>query len=354
MKALDSNSPLVSVVIPIFNVSQYIGRGLQNILSQQYQNFEIILVDDGSTDNSGLLCDQWAKENSKIRVFHKKNEGAGSARNVGIIEAKGEYIYFFDIDDKADADLLAYNVQIMEEKKVDYILFGFRTVIPSLNNTLDEIRFKECEIHSNEELKNIYVDTFVLSKHGNGFPWNKFYRRSFLLKHHLLFENQRIQQDEVFNLNLYPYLERAYISPKILYTYYIYDQGNTRVRFIPDRFDIYVSVREHFEKLMHYWNLNDQRMEDYLDQRFFTGVLQCCCYNLFHKNCYWSNNEKREEIVRILNHPYTQKAMALRLSRNLSYEERLYLFLINKCLLKELRIVYKTFSLLHYIKRCIR
>lgn len=354
MKALGSNSPLVSVVIPIFNVSQYIDRGLQNILSQQYQNFEIILVDDGSTDNSGLLCEQWAKENSKIRVFHKKNEGAGSARNVGIIEAKGEYIYFFDIDDKADADLLAYNVQIMEEKKVDYILFGFRTVIPSLNNTLDEIRFKECEIHSNEELKNIYVDTFVLSKHGNGFPWNKFYRRSFLLKHHLLFENQRIQQDEVFNLNLYPYLERAYISPKILYTYYIYDQGNTRVRFIPDRFDIYVSVREHFEKLMHYWNLNDQRMEGYLDQRFFTGVLQCCCYNLFHKNCYWSNNEKREEIVRILNHPYTQKAMALRLSRNLSYEERLYLFLINKCLLKELRIVYKTFSLLHYIKRCIR
>ena len=75
--------------------------------------------------------------------FYKENEGAGSARNVGILNAYGKYLYFFDIDDEPDPELLSYNVRIMEEKEVDYILFGFRVITPSLNNLCDEIRFDE-------------------------------------------------------------------------------------------------------------------------------------------------------------------------------------------------------------------
>ena len=241
MRESGNKEPLVSVIVPIYNVVDFINRGIEFLFKQDFTDFEVLLIDDGSTDGSGRICDFWAEKKENIRVFHKENEGAGSARNVGILNAYGKYLYFFDIDDEPDPELLSYNVRIMEEKEVDYILFGFRVITPSLNNLCDEIRFDEKEICSNEDLRAVYVDTFVLSRHGNGFPWNKFYRRSFLLKYNLFFENQRIQQDEVFNLNLYFYLQKAYISPKILYTYYIYDKGNTRVRFIPDRFDTQVS-----------------------------------------------------------------------------------------------------------------
>lgn len=352
MKESDNKYPLVSIVIPIYNVEKYINQGLQNILSQDYPNFEILLINDGSTDNSAALCNSWEKKEPRIRVFHKENRGAGSARNVGILEGKGKYIYFFDIDDMADVNLLSYNVQIMEEKGVDYILFGFRTITPALKNLQDEMSFAEREIHSNDELKKIYVDTFVLSKHGNGFPWNKFYRHSFLLKHHLLFENQRIQQDEVFNLNLYPHLNKAYISSHVLYTYYIYDKGNTRVRFIPDRFDIYVSVRSHFENLICFWNLNDKRLIDYLDRRFLSGVLQCCVYNLFHRDNTWNILQKKNELKRIFNHPYLKSILEKKM--RISFEERIYLYWGKKRNVRMLHIVYLFMNGLHYLKRCIR
>lgn len=352
MKELDNKFPLVSIIIPIYNVSEYIDRGIKNILQQNYPNFEILLVNDGSTDDSASLCDLWAQKDSRIRVFHKVNEGAGSARNVGILNALGKYIYFFDIDDYADADLLSYNVEIMETKEVDYILFGFRTITPHQNNLQDEVSFKEKEIRSNDELKEVYVDTFVLCRHGNGFPWNKFYRRSFLIEHNLLFENQRIQQDEVFNLNLYPYLDKAYISSRVLYTYYIYNKGNTRVRFIPDRFDIYVSVREHFDRLILHWQLKDNRLQSYLDQRFLAGMLTCCTYNLFHPANPWTYLEKKQEVLRILNHPISKKLL-----KNLEYksfEERLYWNLVLKQDLVVLKVCISIFQLVRLIKNKLK
>ena len=86
---------LVSIIIPIYNVRQYILEGINIICKQSYPEIEILLVDDGSTDGSGDLCDSVAKKYNHVRVFHKKNEGAGSARNMGIDNAKGDFIYFF-------------------------------------------------------------------------------------------------------------------------------------------------------------------------------------------------------------------------------------------------------------------
>lgn len=343
--------PLVSVIIPIYNVEQYIDKGLRQILNQEYQSIEFILVDDGSTDQSGELCDKWEKSDSRIRVFHKQNEGAGSARNVGILHSKGKYIYFFDIDDEADTSLIAYCVKIMETKEVDYILFGFRTLTPYLNNLEDKVTFQEKMIFSNEELKQNYIDTFLLCKYGNGFPWNKFYRKSFLLEHHLFFENQRIQQDEVFNLNIYRYLGKAYISSKVFYTYYIYEKGNTRVRFIPDRFDIYVSVRDHFETLIKHWNLKDERVETYLNKRFYSNLMTCITYNLFHKNCVWNMQEKKKEIQRMLEHPYSK--LALCCVTDSSIENRLYLYFAQKGCLLLMHYTMRVFQFLRKVKHLV-
>ena len=103
---------LISVIVPIYNVEEYLNECVDSILNQTYKNLEIILVDDGSTDKSGIICDDYAKIDSRIKVIHKKNGGLSDARNVGIDRALGEFIIFIDSDDYIDHSmceiLLAY------------------------------------------------------------------------------------------------------------------------------------------------------------------------------------------------------------------------------------------------------
>ena len=91
--------PLLSIIVPIYNVEQYLDRCIQSILNQTYQNLEIILVDDGSTDNSGEICDAFMMQDERVRVFHQENQGAAQAKNVGLREARGQYITIVDSDD---------------------------------------------------------------------------------------------------------------------------------------------------------------------------------------------------------------------------------------------------------------
>lgn len=312
---------MVSVVIPIFNVRKFIGCGLENILKQTYQDFEILLSDDGSTDGSYEECQRWELKDKRIHVLHQENKGAGAARNHGIESAKGDFIYFFDIDDEVDPRLLEYCVETMEEQNVDFICFGYNNVETTYTSRIT-VSFPEVRTSSNNELRDIFVDQFVLKV--NGFPWNKFYRKSFLDKYNLRYEDQRIQQDEVFNLKCYRYLDRAYLSPKVLYTYYIYEKGNTRSYFIPDRFDIYMSVCHHFEALKSFWSLNDQRLEDYLDKRFYISVLQCLFFNLLHPDSSWSLQEKRYEIKRIMDDQRTIQSFKFADVHYRSFEHRIY------------------------------
>lgn len=108
---------LISVIMPIYNVEKYLDRSVGALLNQTYQNIEIILVDDGSTDNSGKMCDAFSRKDARVRVFHKENGGSSTARNVGIREAKGAYIGFCDSDDYSEPDLYENLLRIFEEQK---------------------------------------------------------------------------------------------------------------------------------------------------------------------------------------------------------------------------------------------
>ena len=99
-------SPIISVIIPVYNVEAFLHRCVDSVTSQTFHDIEILLIDDGSTDSSGQLCDALALTDSRIHVFHKENGGAGDARNTGIDHALGEYLIFFDSDDYVDEDML--------------------------------------------------------------------------------------------------------------------------------------------------------------------------------------------------------------------------------------------------------
>ncbi len=317
--------PKVSIIVGLYNVSPYLKeKHLNCILQQTYPNWELILVDDGSTDETPRLCDLFAEKDSRIKVFHKKNGGLGSARNLGMKQATGEYLWFYDVDDEVELNLLECCVSEMEQRQVDLMIFGFWAITPSQNLT-EEVHFTEREIRGQKQLRDSYLDNLLFVRYGNGFAWNKVYRRSFIEQHHLKYENQRIQQDEVFNLKVYQAVDSIYISSKLFYHYFIYNTGNSRSRFIPNRFDIYLSIFDHFIELKNAWQINDPRFIGYLYKRLYSSVSQCLLFNLFHPDCPWSREEKKNEIERIMSDNRVLQAFSYLKRTKLGIEQRLYL-----------------------------
>lgn len=317
--------PKISIIVGLYNVASFLeNKKLSCILNQSYSNWELLLVDDGSTDETSILCDQFAEQDSRIKVFHKENGGLGSARNVGIEQATGEYLWFYDVDDEVELNLLEYCVAEMDKRQVDLMIFGFWAITPSLNLT-EEVHFTEKEIRGQEQLRDCYLDDLLFVRYGNGFAWNKVYRRSFIEQNHLRYENQRIQQDEVFNLKVYQEVNSIYLSPKLFYHYFIYNIGNTRSRFIPNRFDIYLSIFDHFIELKDAWRIDDSRFMEYLYKRLYSSVSQCLLYNLFHPDCMWNREEKNNEVKRIMSDNRVLRSFSFMKETKLGIEQRLYL-----------------------------
>lgn len=125
---------LISVIVPIYNVEKYLDRSVRALLNQTYQNLEIILVDDGSTDSSGKMCDDFAKEDARVRVFHKENGGSSTARNVGICEAKGVYIGFCDSDDYAEPDLYEQLYEVFQNHEDSVIAQAMTSIYDEEGN----------------------------------------------------------------------------------------------------------------------------------------------------------------------------------------------------------------------------
>lgn len=119
---------LVSVVVPVYNVEKYVARCIESILSQSHEKMEVILVDDGSKDGSGRICDEYAKKDKRVRVIHKQNGGLSDARNVGLEEARGEYVSFVDSDDWMGHDMIRHLFDVAVKYQADIVECGFKEV----------------------------------------------------------------------------------------------------------------------------------------------------------------------------------------------------------------------------------
>lgn len=182
-----SQNPLFSIIVPVYNTEKELPRCVDSVLSQRFEDFELILVDDGSRDGSGAICDAYAEKDARVKVFHKKNGGSSSARNFGIKEASGDYLLFLDSDDYwAGTDPLSgLAVCVEAEKRVtDVICFG--TVLCRVDGTVIKTRLPDALVHScankNEVLKRlIYTNQYFSA------AYVKAIRRSFLLNNDLFF-----------------------------------------------------------------------------------------------------------------------------------------------------------------------
>lgn len=211
--------PLVSVIVPVYKVEPYLHRCVDSILAQTYHNLEIILVDDGSPDNCGKICDEYARKDKRIKVIHKKNGGQSEARNVGLDVAKGEYVTFIDSDDWIHNQYIEilYNDIIQANADVSMCTF---VRISAMNNNDKKISTHKVEVLNKEQA----IERTLYQKKLDSSPWDKLYKRN--LFDSLRFTVGRIYEDLEIIYQIY---DRAVIltyTDEALY-YYFYREDST-------------------------------------------------------------------------------------------------------------------------------
>ena len=176
---------LVTIIIPVFNVEKYLERCLESVINQTYRNLEIILVDDGSTDNTRAICEKYAKKDSRILVMHSLNKGPGGARNVGLEAAKGKYINFVDGDDYVTIDYIEYLYKILKLKDADISMCSLKKVY-SDDECLDKVKEKIITMNSMEAISSL-----LCQKKVHPAVHCKLYKKE-------IFENSRFPEKQFF------------------------------------------------------------------------------------------------------------------------------------------------------------
>lgn len=200
----------ISVIVPIYKVEDYLHRCVDSIINQTYTNLEIILVDDGSPDDCPMICDEYAKKDSRIRVVHKKNGGLSDARNAGIDIATGEYLMFIDSDDFVDVEMMESMMKNMIDNNVDMVVCNIKYVYEDREvvkyNQADRIldRYEAME----EYLKDGVVQAVA---------WNKLYKKSLI--NDMRYKVGKTNEDEFFTYKVVDKTDKIYYNSRSFYNY---------------------------------------------------------------------------------------------------------------------------------------
>lgn len=214
--------PLVSIIIPVYNAQKTIGRGIDSVLNQTYRDYELILLDDGSTDGSGQICDDYAKGDKRIRVLHKENTGVSDTRNQGIAMAQGEYLQFLDSDDWLTPDSTELLVRTVTDHPCDMVIADFYRVVGERVSQKGNIE-KEGMIDRAEYAVNMMrkpADFYY------GVLWNKFYKRSVIEAYGIRMDTSVSWcEDFLFNLEYVRHIDSVYALKAPVY-YYVKTKGS--------------------------------------------------------------------------------------------------------------------------------
>lgn len=229
------NPLIVSVIIPVYNAASYLSRSVGSVLNQSFDNWELILVDDGSSDNSGILCDEFSQKDNRIRAFHQPNGGASSARNAGIEKARGIYLCFIDADDCVSSHYIEDLVKDMVlEKDIDLVIQGYYQIYPD-NKSIDFIPEPHISYLAKDSLLFYSINRYFA-------PFSKLFRYDIVKKHYLHFDtNLIVAEDYDFLLRYLLHAQKLHVSNKANYYYYYSNDGSlsSRIYSFEQEYNVY-------------------------------------------------------------------------------------------------------------------
>lgn len=262
-----------SVIIPVYNVENYLHRCINSILTQEYTDLEILLIDNGSKDGSGMLCDDYAERFSNIKSYHIPNNGVGSARNFGLAKAQGEFICFVDADDYLVGNLFS-DVENQLDSELDLLVFSYyNSLEKNLSETTRSAKILPIE---GKKDRNQFIALFtgLFLSDMMYTVWNKIYRREFLEEHRIMFEQYELGEDVRFNLNVFECVHTIFFSKTC---YYVYVSGRTDSamgQYNPYRMSYQLEELEKVDQLMTGWDIHDDQFIDQIKARILMSNIQ--------------------------------------------------------------------------------
>lgn len=220
--------PKISVIVPVYNVEKYLRRCVDSILAQTFSDFELLLIDDGSTDNSVEICDEYAQKCQKVQVWHLLNGGPSSARNFGIDKAVGDYVYFVDSDDWIEPSSLS---DFLGNETTEYDVYFQSFVQHNLDGSVTKEKLLE-RTAVEEDVKEVL--SYLITNSKFGWTWIKILKRSILCEYNIRFDEQcSLQEDELLTLQYCQHIKSLVIRNNANYHYYIYNSSLTRKKRLP-------------------------------------------------------------------------------------------------------------------------
>lgn len=265
---------LVSIVVPVYNMGDKIRICVDSILKQTYSNLEIILVDDGSKDDSLEHCKEIQNIDHRVVVIHTENQGSGPARNEGIKVASGKYIYFPDADDYIEPNAIECMVNSANSTDCDLLVFGFNKVDAS-----GKIISRKCYttfVENAECIRQHYAEYLKDSgkKTIQGAPWNKFFRIEVIRKYNLTYPALRRHQDEGFIARYVDKATKVAFIENVLYTYYVNDLQRQWDKYPIDYVDAVEGLYKERQSNILLWNKDDIETHELVDNEYICNFIK--------------------------------------------------------------------------------
>ena len=276
-------NPLISVIVPVYNVEKYLNRCIDSILNQTFKQIEIILVDDGSTDNSPIICDEYSNKYENIKVIHKKNNRVAAARNDGIKIATGKYIAFVDGDDWIDLDCLEKMYEVAEKNQTDIVICSYVREFKDHAKPKD-IKLDENKIYQGDDLAVLHRRILgpIKEEFRNpesldsiGSACGKLYKREIILKSGYRFIDLKeigTAEDTLFNFMLFNEVTKISFIDKCFYHYWKENENSITTKYNPNLFNQWKNLFKYMEEFIKNNNLDNSFYES-LGNRICVGVL---------------------------------------------------------------------------------
>ena len=297
----------ISVIMPVYKVEDYVGKSIESIQAQTLTEWELFAVDDGSPDNSGAICEEYAKKDPRIKVIHQENAGAPAARNVAIDKAVGEFMYFMDSDDWAEPTMLEDMYKIATENDRQLVVAGY--YIDTYYN--DEEKFTQEQFvpsaiyKTQQEFREAAYKLF--DKNLLYTPWNKLFSSEYLRANKLYFPNT-FWDDFPFNLSVVRDVERVAVTDKKYYHFIRKRAESETARYRSDMYDKREEENGWMEELYAHWNIDTPEVREFIARRYIERIIGCV-ENVTNKNCTLSPKEKKAEIKKMICSDTAQKAV---------------------------------------------
>lgn len=308
---------------------------IESILAQSYYNFELIIVNDGSTDNSLSVCEKYAADDERIKIYTTSNQGAGPARNLGILNASGKYIYFPDADDFLKVNALEVMVRAIEKKKSDLLVFGF-ICKDSCGNIIKTKKYQESTFDG-EYVRMNYSD-FYITETGNriqGAPWNKLFVLSIIKNYHIQFPALRRHQDEAFIARYVSVIRNVTFIEDILYEYYLNDLLKEWDKYPLDYYQVVNALFEERKLNIMRWNPNDKKTHDMVYSEYICSYIKALELS-FGSKFSFSKKERKEWIRKRIDE---SKIKEIKMPSVMHLYQKIIMFLIKENMISLLYLV---------------